>query len=136
MCWPGSPGHIRSMDREVDVLVVDDDPEILALLSGVLIELGLRVATAGDGRTGLDQARRLLPHLVLSDVDYAGRPHGGGASGRPGNRGHPVRPDVGGGKGYLERHVLPPQAIRSQPPRATGHGVDLEAGIERRRGQV
>ena len=68
MYWPGSPGHIRSMDREVDVLVVDDDPDILALLSGVLTELGLRVATASNGRTGLEQARRLLPHLVLSDV--------------------------------------------------------------------
>ena len=68
MCWPASLGHIRSMDREVDVLVVDDDPDILALLSGVLTELGLRVATASNGRTGLEQARRLLPYLVLSDV--------------------------------------------------------------------
>jgi CheY-like chemotaxis protein len=50
------------------VLVVDDDPAALDLLSRTLQGSGLRVATAADGPTGLDLARRLRPVAITLDV--------------------------------------------------------------------
>src|SRR3954449_3310403 len=65
---PASHARTPSMDHRVDILVVDDDPDILTLVAGVLTDLGLSVATATDGRQGLERAKALLPRLVLSDV--------------------------------------------------------------------
>lgn len=50
------------------VLVVDDEPEIRASLSGVLRDEGLRVVEAADGRDALDLLRSERPELVLLDV--------------------------------------------------------------------
>ena len=53
------------------ILVVDDFPDNLDLATSVLEFAGYRVATAGSVRDGLDLARRLLPDLILSDVNMA-----------------------------------------------------------------
>jgi DNA-binding response OmpR family regulator len=50
------------------VLVVDDDPNLVALLQAILTQRAYRVLTAGDGEEGLAVARRERPELVLSDV--------------------------------------------------------------------
>ncbi|MGX7709009.1 response regulator [Methylobacterium sp. Gmos1] len=50
------------------VLVVDDDPATRDLLARFLRRDGFTVATAADGRAGLEQARRLRPRVVLLDV--------------------------------------------------------------------
>ncbi len=50
------------------VLVVDDDPDILSIISFVLEEEGYRVVTAGDGREGLEAAEREMPDLILLDM--------------------------------------------------------------------
>ncbi|MGE7416715.1 response regulator [Methylobacterium tarhaniae] len=50
------------------VLVVDDDPATRDLLARFLRRDGFTVATAPDGRAGLEQARRLRPRVVLLDV--------------------------------------------------------------------
>jgi len=52
------------------VLVVDDDPDVLRLFSGMLTlgRPGLQVDTAANGREALEALRRTPPDLVLLDV--------------------------------------------------------------------
>jgi CheY-like chemotaxis protein len=49
------------------VLVADDDPTIVALLTATLQQDGFRVLTAGDGETALRVARAERPALILLD---------------------------------------------------------------------
>jgi DNA-binding response OmpR family regulator len=50
------------------VLVVDDDPVIVAALRAVLERRGYRVLTADDGNAGLAAAEREAPDLLLLDM--------------------------------------------------------------------
>jgi two-component system, OmpR family, response regulator len=50
------------------ILVVDDNPELLTLLSSAFEEAGYQVSTAARGRTALDLARKERPDLVVIDV--------------------------------------------------------------------
>ncbi len=53
----------------MDLLVVDDDPGVAALLTAVLRSEGHEVRTAADGQGGLAEVRRRKPDLVLLDVE-------------------------------------------------------------------
>ena len=55
------------------VLVVDDDPEIVSMVSLRLTRKGYRVITATDGNEALEAARRERPALVVLDVMMPGR---------------------------------------------------------------
>lgn len=50
------------------ILIVDDDRLSQRLMEEMLVPLGYLVSVAGDGRTALDLARRIRPHLVFLDV--------------------------------------------------------------------
>lgn len=50
------------------ILVVDDEPDQVEILSINLKEFGYRVLTADNGLEALNQARRYLPDLILMDV--------------------------------------------------------------------
>ena len=50
------------------ILVVDDEPDQVEILSINLRECGYRVLTADNGLEALNQARRHLPDLILMDV--------------------------------------------------------------------
>ena len=50
------------------VLVVDDEPDIVALVAYHLAKAGYRVATAGTGRDALEMARRERPALMILDL--------------------------------------------------------------------
>jgi DNA-binding response OmpR family regulator len=50
------------------ILVVDDDPKIVALLRAYLVRAGYDVATATDGRRALDAIRTRRPQLVVLDL--------------------------------------------------------------------
>jgi DNA-binding response OmpR family regulator len=50
------------------ILVVDDNPELLALLSSAFEEAGYSVQTALRGRSALDLAKREKPDLAVLDV--------------------------------------------------------------------
>ena len=50
------------------VLLVDDEPDILAIISGRLTAMGFEVLTAKDGQEGLDRARKELPDVILLDL--------------------------------------------------------------------
>ena len=53
---------------ENTILVVNDTPDQLAMMSALLRQAGYRVLTACDGREGFEVARRERPDLVISDV--------------------------------------------------------------------
>ena len=54
------------------ILVADDDPTIVRLLTLALEPEGFRVVTANDGKTALDRARREHPALILLDWEMPG----------------------------------------------------------------
>ncbi len=56
------PGGART------ILVADDDPQILAVISRQLARLGYRVIEAADGAAALASARAEKPDLILLDV--------------------------------------------------------------------
>lgn len=55
------------MDKE-RILIVDDDPEILALLRVLLESQGFAVYTASDGTTALHYFHQFAPDLIILDV--------------------------------------------------------------------
>ena len=57
---------------EARVLVVDDEPNIVELLSVSLRYAGFDVRTAGDGQTALEVARNFGPDLLVLDVMMPG----------------------------------------------------------------
>ncbi len=50
------------------LLLVEDDPDILKLLSTTLSFRGYRVVTASNGKEGLDAVRQERPALVIADI--------------------------------------------------------------------
>jgi CheY-like chemotaxis protein len=65
---PGSPLKTGSLT----ILVADDDPTIVRLLTLTLEADGFRVVTASDGRTALERARLERPALILLDWEMPG----------------------------------------------------------------
>jgi DNA-binding response OmpR family regulator len=55
------------MNDPPTVLVVDDDPLLVELVTHKLHARGYRVESATDGRAGLERARTLLPDLIVLD---------------------------------------------------------------------
>jgi CheY-like chemotaxis protein len=55
------------------ILVVDDDPEIVTMLSLRLGRRGYDVHTASDGHKAIELAKREVPALVLLDVMMPGK---------------------------------------------------------------
>jgi CheY-like chemotaxis protein len=55
------------MVESADILVVDDEPYIVALLVELLIDAGYCVRTASNGRTALAAVEKQLPALILLD---------------------------------------------------------------------
>jgi len=58
-----------SADR---ILVVDDEPEIVALVTYHLAKTGYRISTASSGQDALDMARRDRPSLIVLDLMLPG----------------------------------------------------------------
>jgi DNA-binding response OmpR family regulator len=64
---------MRAETRPLCILVADDDPEILSLLSVRLKDKGYRVLEASDGVQTLQQARDNRPDLIVLDVMMPGK---------------------------------------------------------------
>jgi DNA-binding response OmpR family regulator len=60
------------MKRNLRVLVVDDEPDILETLEFSLSRQGFEVATAVDGLEGLEKAKRTPPDFMILDVMLPG----------------------------------------------------------------
>jgi DNA-binding response OmpR family regulator len=54
------------------ILVVDDEPDLVELVRHHLVREHYDVVTAGDGETGLAEARRKVPDLVVLDLMLPG----------------------------------------------------------------
>ena len=54
------------------ILIVDDDPTILAVLEAALAHPDLAVTTASDALQAFIQARDLKPLLIISDIKMPG----------------------------------------------------------------
>ena len=54
------------------ILIVDDSPTEIHILSTILQKLGHQVTTAGDGEEGIQKAREEKPQLILMDVVMPG----------------------------------------------------------------
>ncbi len=64
------------MSEPHTVLIIDDDPDFLRAVGGLLTSSGYDVHVAHDGREGLEAAKRLRPHLILLDIMMADRTEG------------------------------------------------------------
>jgi CheY-like chemotaxis protein len=88
-----STGILRcaAMAYQPLILVVDDDPIVLRVVSRLLTDNGYRVLTAPDGQAALEllQGPPPLPDLLLTDVRM---PHMGGAE--LGRRVDTTRPEI------------------------------------------
>ena len=93
------------------VLLVDDDPDLLRLLSMRLTAAGYRVASAESGEAALASAERERPQLVVSDVQMPGMD--GLALFEALRRRHPLLPVI-----LLTAHGTIPDAVE-----ATARGV-------------
>ena len=60
------------MDKQETILVVDDNPDNVEILSAFLESKGYRVAAAADGKSALAKLEEVQPALVLLDVMMPG----------------------------------------------------------------
>jgi two-component system alkaline phosphatase synthesis response regulator PhoP len=61
------------MSKSARILVVDDDPEIVTMLSTRLGKRGYKISTASDGHQAIELAKKELPDVVLLDVMMPGK---------------------------------------------------------------
>ncbi|MFN4198199.1 MAG: response regulator transcription factor [Flavobacterium sp.] len=54
--------------KDIKILLVDDEPDILEIVGYNLIQEGYQVVTAANGKEAVQKARRELPHLIIMDV--------------------------------------------------------------------
>ncbi len=54
------------------ILIVDDEPNVLEMVSAYLLRLGNQVLNAADGEEVLGQTRTNLPDLLMFDAMLAG----------------------------------------------------------------
>jgi two-component system sensor histidine kinase/response regulator len=59
-------------DRSCDILVVDDNPNILATMSACLEKKGFSITKASDGRTALETIKKNYFDLVITDLNMPG----------------------------------------------------------------
>ncbi len=54
--------------QDIKILLVDDEPDILEILSYNLSSEGYQVFTAKNGAEGVEKAKKKNPHLIILDV--------------------------------------------------------------------
>lgn len=54
--------------RDIKILLVDDEQDILEIVGYNLGQEGYRIFTASNGLEAIENARKVLPHLILMDV--------------------------------------------------------------------
>ena len=90
------------------VLVVDDEPDIVALVAYHLAKAGYRVATASSGTDALESARRERPSLIVLDLML------------PGMSGYEVLEQLRANDATRDVAVLMLTARREEPDRIQG----------------
>lgn len=54
--------------KDIKILLVDDEQDILEIIGYNLIQEGYQVSTANDGREAVQKAQKELPNLIILDV--------------------------------------------------------------------
>jgi two-component system alkaline phosphatase synthesis response regulator PhoP len=54
--------------KDIRILLVDDDADILEIVGYNLSQEGYQISTAINGREAIAKAKKLLPHLIIMDV--------------------------------------------------------------------
>ena len=54
--------------REIKILLVDDEPDILEIVGYNLSQIGYQIFTAENGEKAIKAAKEHLPHLIILDV--------------------------------------------------------------------
>jgi two-component system alkaline phosphatase synthesis response regulator PhoP len=54
--------------KEIRILLVDDEPDILEIVGYNLSQEGYQILTASNGREAVAKAKKELPHLIIMDV--------------------------------------------------------------------
>jgi two-component system sensor histidine kinase/response regulator len=64
--------RILPSEEKKRILVVDDDKSTLVILESLLSSAGYAVFTATSGREVVNQAKNLMPHLLILDIALPG----------------------------------------------------------------
>jgi two-component system alkaline phosphatase synthesis response regulator PhoP len=54
--------------KDIRILLVDDDADILEIVGYNLSQEGYQISTAINGREAIAKAKKLLPHLIIMDI--------------------------------------------------------------------
>lgn len=54
--------------KEIKILLIDDEPDILEIIRYNLSSEGYKIITAENGLEGLEKAKKKQPHLIIMDV--------------------------------------------------------------------
>jgi len=54
--------------KDIRILLVDDEPDILEIVGYNLSQEGYQISTAANGREAVAKAKKELPHLIIMDV--------------------------------------------------------------------
>jgi two-component system alkaline phosphatase synthesis response regulator PhoP len=54
--------------KDIRILLVDDDADILEIVGYNLSQEGYQISTAINGRDAIAKAKKILPHLIIMDV--------------------------------------------------------------------
>ena len=54
--------------KDIKILLVDDEPDILEIVGYNLQNEGYQIFTAANGAQAIDKAKKVAPHLILLDV--------------------------------------------------------------------
>jgi CheY-like chemotaxis protein len=57
------------MSVEKIILIIDDEPDLVMLLTGAVSSLGYKIATASNGLEGLELLKTLRPELIILDMN-------------------------------------------------------------------
>ncbi|MDA9069586.1 response regulator transcription factor [Algibacter sp.] len=55
-------------EKDIKILLVDDEPDILEIVGYNLSSEGYQVITAANGQEGVKKAKKELPHLIVLDL--------------------------------------------------------------------
>ncbi|NEZ60361.1 response regulator [Adonisia turfae] len=63
-----SQANPPALDKNIHILVVDDNPDLRSYVASILKRRGYGISTADNGATGLEIARKRQPHLIITDL--------------------------------------------------------------------
>ncbi|WP_293368725.1 response regulator [Phenylobacterium sp.] len=65
---PGEDAPPRDQERARKVLLVEDDPDLLMLLTAAFVREGFQTYCARNGRVGVEMLQTLKPDLMVTDI--------------------------------------------------------------------